>query len=99
MLYLNLNAGHVPAGETVALTADASITSLGEVKVGRRTYQARRTIETTSGRLHLYLVDARGNGFIIDADGTATSRNTGKPITAGGVPVTFRRDGDRLVTA
>lgn len=95
MIHLNLNPAPVAAGETVALTPEASIVSLGEIRVpGRGLLQVRRTTALATGRSHEYLVDSRGRGYYLDApdrDGFryAVSRNTGRAISRGGAPVGF----------
>lgn len=105
MIHLNLDPTPVPAGEIVALTPEASIVSLGEIRLtGGRRYQVRRTTAVATGRAHEYLVDARGNGFVVDPpsrDGIrlAYSRNTGRPLTQNAAPVRLRLVGDRLVLA
>ena len=105
MIHLNLDPTPVPAGETVALTPDASIVSLGEVRLpGGRRLQVRRTVDAKQGRSHDYLLDARGNAYYVDpatrrGEHTATSRNTGKYLTVNTIPARFRYVGDRLVLA
>lgn len=99
MIHLNLDSTPVAAGEFVALTPEASVVSLGEVKVGRRRFQGRRTSDAVTGRETVYLLDARGNAFILEGNGTAWSRNTGRPLTQNTAPAVFRFVDDRLVLA
>lgn len=105
MIHLNLDPTPVPAGETVALTPEASITSLGEIRLtGGRRYQVRRTVDAKWGHVQDYLVDARGNAFYIEpattrGDHKASSRNTGKYLSQNAAPARFRYVGDRLVLA
>lgn len=105
MFYLNLDPTPVPAGEIVALTPEASILSLGEVRLtGGRRLQVRRTVDARWGHVQDYLVDARGNGFYLmgpttRGDYKASSRNTGKYLTQNAAPARFRYVDDRLVLA
>ena len=105
MIHLNLDPTPVPAGEIVALTPEASITSLGEVRLpAKRRLQARRTVDAKWGNTHDYLLDARGNAYYVEpaprrGEYLATSRNTGKPLTVNTIPARFRYVDDRLVLA
>ena len=95
MIHLNLDPTPVAAGG-VALTPEASVVSLGEVRVGRRRFQVRR-----SGRVVEYLLDARGGAYFLEwvtSDGQvgAVSRATGQPLRSGGQDVLFEFDGDVL---
>ena len=105
MIHLNLDPTPVPAGETVALTPAASITSLGEVRLpGGRRLQVRRTVDAKWGHAQDYLVDARGNAYYVEpattrGDHKVSSRNTGKYLTVNTIPARFRYVGDRLVLA
>lgn len=92
MYLINLDPTPAPAGEIVELSANGSVTSLGETRVGRRRFQARRSVLLASGRVQHYLLDSRGNAFILEGNGTAWSRNTGRPVTSGGAPVIFTTD-------
>lgn len=101
MIHLHLDPTPAPAGEIVALTPQASVISLGEVRVGRRRFQARRTVDVERGPVHHYLLDSRGRVYFLDAptpDGTrfAVSRDTGNAITTAGRPARFRVDGYQL---
>lgn len=95
MFLINLNPAPVDAGETVALTPEASVVSLGEIRVhGRGILQVRRTTALATGRAHEYLVDSRGRGYVLTAPDRhgfryAVSRNTGRAISRGGAPVGF----------
>ena len=93
MIHLNLDPTPVPAGETVALTPEASIVSLGEARLGSRRFQVRRTTAVADGRTHVYLLDARGRAYYLEAAGDAyyaTSRDTGQDLTHQGAPARFR---------
>ena len=105
MLHLHLDPTPVARGEVVALTPEASVVSLGEIRLtGGRRYQVRRSTRLVGNSSVEYLLDAQGNAFFlewIDSDGTvgAVSRNTGKPLTQNAVPARFRFVGDVLVLA
>lgn len=99
MFLLNLDPRPVAAGETVELSANGSVVSLGEVRVGRRRFQARRSTLLATGRTSHYVLDARGNAFLIESNGTAWSRNTPRPVTSGGAPVIFTISGDTVSVA
>ena len=105
MIHLNLDPTPVAAGETVAMSPEASVVSLGEIRLGgSRRYQVRRTTALATGRSHEYLVDARGNGYYLDAptrDGIryAVSLNTGRAVTQNAAPARFRFVDDVLVLA
>lgn len=105
MIHLNLDPTPVPAGETVVVSPEASVVSLGEIRLnGGRRFQVRRTTALATGRSHEYLVDARGRGYYLDAptrDGVryAISRNNGRAVTQNAAPARFRFVDDRLVLA
>ena len=101
MIHLNLDPTPVPAGEIVALTPEASITSLGEVRVGRRRFQVRRTVDAKWGHVHYYLLDSRGRAWYVEAPDRlgrrrASSRETGADLTTAGRPARFLIDGDTV---
>src|SRR5690625_7255047 len=101
MIHLNLDPTPVAAGETVALTPEASITSLGEVRVGRRRFQARRTVDAKWGHEHYYLLDTRGNAWYVEAPDRlgrrrAPSRDTGSALTSAARPGRFVTDADSI---
>lgn len=104
MIHLNLDPTPVTAGETVALTPKASVVSLGEIRVGRRRFQARRTTELSTGFSVAYLLDARGAVFYLEPrlsgrTSPAISRDTGREISSGGRAVEFLLEGDTLTVA
>lgn len=93
MIYLDLDPTPRPFGALVALSADASITSLGEARLGSRRFQVRRTTAVADGRTRVYLLDARGRAYYLEAAGDAyyaTSRDSGQDLTHQGAPARFR---------
>ena len=101
MIHLNLDPTPVAAGGVVALTPEAPVVSLGEVRVGRRRFQVRRSTAAATGRVVEYLLDARGGAYFLEwvtSDGQvgAVSRATGQPLRSGGQDVLFEFDGDVL---
>lgn len=99
MYLINLNPAPVAAGEPVELSMNGSVTSLGEIRVGRRRFQVRRSTLLATGRTSHYVLDTRGNAFLIEGNGTAWSRNTGRPVTSGGAPVIFTISGDTVTAS